>query len=176
MEGAKNLDEAMSRIQVTKIPAVEVVVSDEDHKIASELAKELVVTPEQIIPDGQYAEALDKVAEIVPDVKEKARKGKAKKADVIAAAKNPEKAKEILAGKKPAAKSKPKPAADMEAVAPEANKRPTRQITEIEHDICKADHKKLIKILTLTINRLLLGKRADEVRELLAKHMNKQKA
>ncbi|MEJ7591116.1 MAG: DUF3102 domain-containing protein [Planctomycetaceae bacterium] len=45
LEGAKNLDEAMSRVKVKKTPAIDVVVSDHDYESASELAEEVGVTP-----------------------------------------------------------------------------------------------------------------------------------
>ena len=67
------------------------------------VAKQTGVSAATIKRDGQYADALDKLAEIAPDVRKNTRAGKVSKGKVIAAAKNPEKAKEILAGKKPAA-------------------------------------------------------------------------
>jgi len=81
---------------------------------AEVIAKETGVSPATVKRDGQYAEGVEKVAEIVSDVRAKVRAGKVSKGDVIAAAKvveiNPEEAKKLLAGEKskPAA-AKPAP-------------------------------------------------------------------
>lgn len=64
---------------------------------AEAVAKETGVSAPTIKRDGKYAEAVDVVAKEVPEVREKVRSGEATKADVIEAAKTPEKAKEILA-------------------------------------------------------------------------------
>jgi len=83
-------------------------------KTAEVIAKETGVSPATVKRDGQYAEGVEKVAEIVSDVRAKVRAGKVSKGDVIAAAKvveiNPEEAKKLLAGEKskPAA-AKPAP-------------------------------------------------------------------
>jgi len=72
---------------------------------AKKLAKELGVSERTIKRDGQYAKAIAKVTETVPDIRAKVRSGKVKKSDVIAAAKSPDDAAEIIAGtKKPEAK------------------------------------------------------------------------
>lgn len=64
------------------------------------VAKETGVSKATIERDGKYAEAVEKVAEVVPDVRAKVRSGEVQKADVIAAAKvveeEPVKAREIL--------------------------------------------------------------------------------
>ncbi len=63
---------------------------------AETVAKETGVSAPTIKRDGKYAEAVAAVAKEVPDVREKVRSGEVTKADVIEAAKAPEKAKEIL--------------------------------------------------------------------------------
>lgn len=63
---------------------------------AEAVAKETGVSAPTIKRDGKYAEAVDVVAKQVPDVREKVRSGEVAKADVLQAAKEPEKAKEIL--------------------------------------------------------------------------------
>lgn len=77
---------------------------------AAAVGKETGFSEKTIKRNGQLAEAVDKVAKIVPDVVAKVRSGKAKKADVVAAAKvvesDPETAKQIVSGAKQAAKAK----------------------------------------------------------------------
>jgi ParB family chromosome partitioning protein len=70
---------------------------NEDLKTAEVVAKETGVSKATIERDGKYAEAVDTVAKEVPEVREKVRSGEITKADVIKAAKTPEKVKEILA-------------------------------------------------------------------------------
>lgn len=70
---------------------------NEDLKTAEVVAKETGVSKATIERDGKYAEAVDAVAKEVPEVREKVRSGEVTKADVIEAAKTPEKAKEVLA-------------------------------------------------------------------------------
>jgi len=65
-------------------------------RTAEAVAKETGVSAPTIKRDGKFAEALDKVAPTVPDVMQKVRSGEVTKADVVAAAKEPERAKEIL--------------------------------------------------------------------------------
>ena len=71
---------------------------------ANEVAAETGVSPATVKRDGEYAESVAEVAEIVPDIRQQVRKGTAKKKDVIAAAKvaksSPEKAREIVASGK----------------------------------------------------------------------------
>jgi phage N-6-adenine-methyltransferase len=63
---------------------------------AEAVAKETGVSAPTIKRDGKYAEAIEVVAKEVPEVREKVRSGEVTKSDVIEAAKEPEKAKEIL--------------------------------------------------------------------------------
>jgi len=63
---------------------------------AEVVAKETGVSKATIERDGKYAEAVEAVAETVPDVRSKLRSGQVTKAEVIEAAKTPEKAAEVL--------------------------------------------------------------------------------
>jgi len=93
-------------------PSVDVieVAAEEPRDIAAEVAAECGVSRDQIIRDGEYAEAVDAVSQIVPDIRAQVRSGAVRKQDVLAAAKvatsSPEKAAEIVSGK---AKAKAKP-------------------------------------------------------------------
>lgn len=60
------------------------------------VAKETGVSAPTIKRDGKYAEAVEAVSETVPDVRSKVRAGEVTKAEVVEAAKSPEKAAEIL--------------------------------------------------------------------------------
>lgn len=61
--------------------ALENVVAVRD--VASEVAAECGVTREQIIRDGEFAAAVDKVAETIPDIRQKVRSGEVSQTDVI---------------------------------------------------------------------------------------------
>jgi hypothetical protein len=81
---------------------------------AESVAKETGVSAATIKRDGIYAEAVNVVAEIVPDIRQQVRKGKVKTQQVLAAAKvaksSPEKAREIVTSGKPKKPAKSKPA------------------------------------------------------------------
>jgi len=66
------------------------------------VAKETGVSRATVERAAEFVKAIDKVATVVPDVLAKVRTGETSKADVIAAAKNLETAKQTLADKKPA--------------------------------------------------------------------------
>lgn len=70
---------------------------NEDLKTAEVVAKETGVSKATIERDGKYAEAVEKVAAVVPEVRQKVRSGEVTRAEVIEAAKAPEKAAETLA-------------------------------------------------------------------------------
>lgn len=65
-------------------------------RTADAVAKETGVSARTVKRDGKYAEAVDQVAETVPDIRGKVRSGEVTKSDVVEAAKSPEKAAEIL--------------------------------------------------------------------------------
>lgn len=117
LECANSLDEILTLTEKPRKPAVEVieVAADEIRDIAAEVAAECGVTREQIIRDGEYAEAIDIVSQVDPDIQAKVRAGKVTQDDVIAAAKaksSPTKAPEAVASgeaKKPAKAKASKP-------------------------------------------------------------------
>lgn len=122
LEGAKNLDEAMGRIQMKK--PVDDVAADEPRDIAAEVAAECGVTREQIIQDGIYAEAVDVVSKTDPDIRAKVRAGKVTQAEVIAVAKAASTAKPTKTKSKPteASPAKPKPANTTKTANPTESK------------------------------------------------------
>lgn len=104
LECANSLDEILTLTEKPRKPSVEVieVATDEPHDIAAEVAAECGVTREQIIRDGEYAEALDIVSQSDPDIQAKVRSGKVTQDDVIATAK-------AVSNGKSATKSSPPP-------------------------------------------------------------------
>lgn len=74
--------------------------SEPNLRTSEKVASELGVGRETIKRDGQFAEAADKVEKHVPDLREGIAKGEYKRADVVEAAKEPERAGEVLKERK----------------------------------------------------------------------------
>jgi hypothetical protein len=139
-------------------PAVEVieVAADEPRDIAAEVAAECGVTREQIIRDGEYAEALDIVSQVDPDIQAKVRSGKVTQDDVIAAAKaksSPVKATEAKA-----------PASPQQVSPPPERKPPSVQhigqrLMRLGKD--KKKHDQLMQIAELSLHYVTVQERID---------------
>jgi hypothetical protein len=118
LEGVKTLDEALGLIQVKR--TAEETEADEPDEIAVKLAAEFGVTREQIIRDGEFAEAIDEMKPLVPDVMQRVRSGEVTQNDVFAAAKvaksSPEKARRIVTSGKPKKPAKAQPVASSSVV------------------------------------------------------------
>jgi hypothetical protein len=108
LECANSLDEILTLTEKPRKPSVEVieVAADEPHDVAAEVAAECGVTREQIIRDGEYAEAIDIVSQVDPDIRSKVRSGKVTQDEVIAAAKVAKPAKATSTNAEPEAERK----------------------------------------------------------------------
>jgi hypothetical protein len=133
---------AVERGEITLNAAVATV---KPRDIASEVAAECGVSRDQIIRDGEYAEAVDIVSQTDPEIQAKVRSGKVTQDDVIAAAK---------AAKPVAATAKAEP--EMEKKSP--------TVTQIQRSLFKmgADkkrHKQLIQIARDAVHRMTAADR-----------------
>ena len=143
LECANSLDEILTLTEKPRKPAVEV-------------AAECGVTREQIIRDGEYAEALDIVSQVDPDIQAKVRSGKVTQDDVIAAAKaksSPVKATEAKA-----------PASPQQVSPPPERKPPSVQhigqrLMRLGKD--KKKHDQLMQIAELSLHYVTVQERID---------------
>jgi hypothetical protein len=136
---------AVERGEITLNAAVATV---KPRDIASEVAAECGVSRDQIIRDGEYAEAVDIVSQTDPEIQAKVRSGKVTQDDVIAAAKA----------------AKPKEATRANAEPEMEKKSPT--VTQIQRSLFKmgADkkrHKQLIQIAGEAVHRMPVEHRIE---------------
>jgi len=151
LECANSLDEILTLTEKPRKPAVEVieVAADEPRDIAAEVAAECGVTREQIIRDGEYAEALDIVSQVDPDIQAKVRSGKVTQDDVIAAAK---------AKSSPVKATEAKAPASPQQVSPPTERKPP-SVQHIEQRLMrlgkdKKKHDQLMQIAELSLHYL----------------------
>ena len=149
LECANSLDEILTLTEKPRKPAVEVieVAADEIRDIAAEVAAECGVTREQIIRDGEYAEALDIVSQVDPDIQAKVRSGKVTQDDVIAAAK---------AKSSPVKATEAKAPASPQQVSPPTERKPP-SVQHIEQRLMrlgkdKKKHDQLMQIAELSLH------------------------